>query len=425
MHNIGVSRVRLTPALGWAAFAALLCGCAGQGDGGNGTPFFDGPDASADLQQLPIRCALFAPIKGFVQRQGASLTLAGRPFLVGGTNLYYLQQLFANAELGESDSQSAGIQALDAMVCLRLPVARMWAFNEAKDRSVIRSAPDVFHEVGLRGLDRAVFEAKSRGIRLILTLTNNWPEYGGLPAMASWIGKTKNDFFRDRRFQGLWRDYASMLSERVNVYTGLAYKHEPTILAWELGNEFRCETCAGTTAVPDTVGRLARFAKAVFPHQLIADGGEGFDDEPSLYKGLSNMYPVAGSMGASFHRLVAIDALDLLSSHFYPRSWGLHPSADASVWIERHDEIARAGNKVAYLGEYGLSGPGEAFGDEVRAAVYDRWLERLFASTGGLMGFFWQLVPPGRVNSDGHGVHPERDSLTVGVVQKWIGAAAP
>lgn len=425
MHNVWVCRVRLTPALGWAALAALLCACAGQGDEGEGAPVFDGPDAATDLQALPIRCAPFAPITGFVQRQGSSLTLAGRPFLIGGTNLYYLQQVFANAELGEIDSQSAGIQALDAMVCLRLPVARMWAFNEAKDRSAIRSAPDVFHEVGLRGLDRAVFEAKSRGLRLILTLTNNWPEYGGLPAMAKWLGKTKNDFFSDRRFQGLWRDYASMLSERVNVYTGLAYKDEPTIVAWELGNEFRCESCVGTTAVPDTVGRLARFAKSVFPHQLIADGGEGFDDEPALYKGLSNAYPISGSMGASFHRLVAIDALDLLSSHFYPRNWGLHPSADASVWIERHDAIARTGNKVAYLGEYGLSGPGEVFGDEVRAAVYDRWLERLFASTGGLMGFFWQLVPPGRGNGDGYGVHSERDGLTVGVVQKWIGAAAP
>jgi mannan endo-1,4-beta-mannosidase len=425
VHNVKVSLARLTAALGWAALVGLLCACAGQGDGGEVAPVFDGPDAAGDLQSLPIRCAPFAPILGFVQRQGSSLTLAGRPFLVGGTNLYYLQQLFANAELGEGESLSAGMQALDAMVCLRLPVARMWAFNEAKDRSVIRSGPDVFHEAGLRGLDRAVFEAKARGIRLILTLTNNWPEYGGLPAMAAWIGKNKNDFFSDRRFQGLWRDYAAMLSERVNVYTGLAYKDEPTIVAWELGNEFRCETCVGTTAVADTVGRLARFAKSVFPHQLIADGGEGFDDEPSLYKGLSNSYPISGSMGASFHRLAAIDALDLLSSHFYPRSWGLHPSADAAVWIERHDSIARAANKVAYLGEYGLSGPGEVFGDEVRAAVYDRWLERLFASTGGLMGFFWQLVPPGRANGDGHGVHSERDGLTVGVVQKWIGAAAP
>lgn len=408
----------------WVAGVAPLAGCAGQGDNFSATPAGQPPDAADDGNTMPVNCSPLPAIEGFVQRDGLSLTLQGRPFSVGGTNLYYLQQLFANAELGERDSDSTALQALDAMVCLRLPVARIWGFNEAKDRSVIRSAPDIFHESGLRGLDRAVAEAKQRGIRLIVSLTNNWTEYGGLPAMAAWIGKTKNDFFSDRRFQGLWRSYAAHLSARVNVYTGVAYKDEPTIVAWELGNEFRCETCVGTTALTDTVGRLARFAKTVFPNHLIADGGEGFDDDPTLYKGLSNSYPVAGGMGASFHRLAAIDALDLLSSHFYPRSWGLHASADAAVWIEKHDAIARTANKVAYLGEYGLAGAGEVVADDVRAVVYDRWLERLFASTGGLMGFFWQLVPAGRPNQDGHAVHSEHDSFTVGVVRKWVGTAA-
>jgi mannan endo-1,4-beta-mannosidase len=257
-----------------------------------------------------------------------------------------------------------------------------------------------------------------------MTLTNNWPEYGGLPAMAAWMGKTKNDFFTDRSFQALWRQYVVLLSARVNTYTGVAYKDEPTIVAWELGNEFRCESCVGSSALPDTVARLARFAKTMFPNHLIADGGEGFDDAPQLYRGLSNAYPVSGEMGASFHRLAAIPSLDLLSSHFYPRSWGLKASADASVWIERHDSIARANGKVAYLGEYGLAGQGDVVTDDVRAAVYDQWLERLFASTGGALGFFWQLVPPGRPNRDGHGVHSDRDGLTVGVVQKWLGAAS-
>ncbi|MDX2022093.1 MAG: cellulase family glycosylhydrolase [Deltaproteobacteria bacterium] len=407
-----------------AAFAALAGACAGPGDDEESGVYFP-PDAAPDVETFPGTCAPLPPIAGFVQKQGAALWVQGRPFRVGGTNAYYLQQLFANAELGERDSESVALQALDTMVCLRLPVARLWAFNEARDRSAIRTGPDQFREVGLRGLDRAVAEAKARGIRLILTLTNNWPEYGGLPAMAAWVGKSKNDFFSDRSFQALWRQYVALLSSRVNVYTGVAYKDEPTIMAWELGNEFRCESCVGTSALTDTVARLSRFAKTMFPNHLIADGGEGFDDTPNLYRGLSNTYAVSGGMGASFHRLAAIPSLDLLSSHFYPRSWGLTSSGDAAVWIARHDSIARANDKVAYLGEYGLAGQGDVVTDDVRAVVYDAWLERLFASTGGTLGFFWQLVPAGRPNGDGHGVHSDRDGLTVGVVQKWLGAAAP
>ena len=54
-----------------------------------------------------------------------------------------------------------------------------------------------------------------------------------------------------------WKDYASMLVDRVNTFTGVAYRDEPAILAWEIGNELRCASCRGTTALPDTVRELA------------------------------------------------------------------------------------------------------------------------------------------------------------------------
>lgn len=389
-----------------------------ESDPGGADPH--GQDAALDQLQAPGACAPRPALRGFVRRQGAELTLDGLPFRVGGTNLYYLQQLFAYAERGERDAEATALEALEGVVCMGLPMVRIWAFNEAQDRSAIRTGPDRFSEVGLRGLDRAVAEAKARGIRLILTLTNNWPEYGGLPAMAAWIGRSKDDFFFDRRFQALWTAYVDLLAERVNVYTGLRYRDEPAIVAWELGNEFRCPRCAGSTALVDTLNFLAAYAKAAFPNHLVADGGEGFDDEPSLYPALTNSYPVSGSLGASFHRLASLEALDLVSYHFYPRAWGLDPGFDATVWIERHEALARAVDKVAYLGEYGLSAGGDSPTDDVRAAVYDRWLERLFASTGGLMGFFWQLLPPGRNNGDGHGVTYQSDGHTIGVVQKWV-----
>lgn len=405
-------------------FASLVWApsCASQGEGPYSPSASSPADAANDPGSQPTAagCTRAPEPRAFVVRDGSRLLLDGLPFAVGGTNLYYLQQLFANAELGERDSEAIAIEALDAMVCLALPIVRMWAFNDTHDRSAIRTGPDAFREVGLRGLDRAVAEAKARGLRVILTLTNNWPEYGGLPALGKWIGKDKDDFFFNRRFFDLWRQYAALLSDRINVYTRVRYRDEPTIMAIEVANELRCERCAGSTRLTDRVADMARVAKALFPRHLIADGGEGFDDAPLLYPRLSNVFAVSGRMGASFHRLAAIEDLDLLSYHFYPRAWGLEPNFDAAIWIESHDRIARNAGKVAYLGEYGLSARGEGIGDDVRASVYDAWLERLFASTGGLLGFFWQLVPPGRQNSDGHAISTSSDPRTMGVVRKWL-----
>ena len=131
---------------------------------------------------------------------------------------------------------------LDDLVCLSLPVARIWGFNDSKDASSIRRSPEEgFREEGLRGLDQAVWEAKRRGIRLVIPLVNNWGEYGGLPAYAAWASKafggtyTHDDFFTNPQMKQWWKDYVYMLVNRVNTFTGVAYKDEPAILAWEIG----------------------------------------------------------------------------------------------------------------------------------------------------------------------------------------------
>ena len=302
------------------------------------------PGLARAEELLATGCPPLPPISGFVGRQDGQLLLDGvTAFRSTGTNLYYLQQLLSYAQQ-EQDPQAldAVREVLDDLVCLSLPVARIWGFNDSKDTSSIRRSPaEGFREEGLRGLDQAVWEAKRRGIRLILPLVNNWAEYGGIPAYAAWASElygspvTHDDFFRDAQMKQWWKDYASMLVDRVNTFTGVRYRDEPAILAWEIGNEMRCASCAGTTALPDTVAELAGFLKQIAPNQLIADGGDGFDDDPDPYIGLTNYYAVRGDDGCSFSRLARIDALDMLSYHFYPRDYGFSTPRDAELWIER------------------------------------------------------------------------------------------
>ena len=363
------------------------------------------------------------PISGFVGLDDGALMLEGaNPYRSTGTNLYYLQQLLSYAQQDQDPlALDAVREVLDDLVCLSLPVARIWGFNDSRDNSSIRRSPDEgFREDGLRGLDQAIWEAKRRGIRLVVPLVNNWGEYGGLPAYAAWASQAfggeygHDDFFSTPQMKQWWKDYVFMLMNRVNTFTGIRYKDEPAILAWEIGNELRCQSCAGTTRLPDTIAELAGFLKQVAPNQLVGDGGDGFDDEPAPYVGLSNLYAVRGDDGASFSKLARIDALDMLSYHFYPRNYGFSTSRDAEIWIDRHQALAAVTGKVAYLGECGFVAP-----DVERAQSYDAWLRRLLDLAGGQLGLFWQLSPAGRLNNDGFAVYSRRDNATAWILARW------
>ena len=365
-------------------------------------------------------CAALAPAGAAVARSGSGLLLLGSPWRAAGANVYYLQSDLANAQqFGNATLLQQARESLDVLVCLGMPVVRTWAFNErpaAQDPASIQPAPGTYREQGLQALDQSIAEVKARGLRAIVTLVDNWNYYGGLPTYAQWAGKSHDDFFTDAQMQGFWKAYVAMLLDRANTVTGVRYKDEPAILAWELGNEFRCPSCAGSTRLHDAVAELAAFVKSLAPSQLISDGGEGFDDNPSLWQ-LSNTYPVNGGQGASFSTLPQIPELDLLSYHVYPSNYGL-ADADVQEWFVKHQQLASAGGKVAFPGEYGF-----AAADATRAPKYDAWNGWLYQNGAGSLGLLWQVLPEGVANNDGFGVYYPSDSATLDVLSKWSAAA--
>jgi len=374
-------------------------------------------------------------IDGFVTRTGTTLSLCGQPFQVLGTNLYYLQS-YSVYEAGNLRTVADG---LDDAVRMSLPVVRTWAFNDSKDTNdsaTIRSAPGTYLEKGLVGLDTVVAEAKKRGLRLIMTLSNYWDAYGGFPRYATWAGASgPDDFYTNTTMQGYLKDYATKLSQRVNTLTGIAYKDEPTILAWEITNEMRCKTCTDASAPVAVIDSLSKFLKPLFPNHLIADGGEGFDDTPSNWGTLSNTYPVSGYEHVSYSKIAQLSALDMLSYHYYPdpNYWNLNitdsaiVASDAKTWIDGHAALAKAGNKVAYWGEFGIDGTMSTTDrDAARAPAYDSWLSSFFATTDtNPVVTFWQLVPQSRGADDGFACILGRDPKTVAVFEKYSQPRAP
>ncbi|KAL8556779.1 hypothetical protein ACS0TY_004300 [Phlomoides rotata] len=64
-------------------------------------------------------------------------------------------------------------------------VARTWAFSDGGNRS-LQTSPGSYNEDTFKGLDFVVSEAQQHGVYLILSLVNNWDDFGGRKQYVQW-----------------------------------------------------------------------------------------------------------------------------------------------------------------------------------------------------------------------------------------------
>jgi mannan endo-1,4-beta-mannosidase len=114
----------------------------------------------------------------FVTAAHGGFRVGGRPFRFGGTNTYYLHQ----------QSHYMIDMALDDASAMGLRVVRAWAFADGAGGSytALQPAPYVYDNAAFDSLDYAVYKAGQLGIRLVLALVNNWPDYGGMAQYVKW-----------------------------------------------------------------------------------------------------------------------------------------------------------------------------------------------------------------------------------------------
>ena len=294
-----------------------------------------------------------------VQRLGTQLLDQGNPFRIVGANTYYL------AYVDEATLSAA----LDLVAAFGMNVVRTWAFLDSPEPpgphglcfqywDASAGAPRINDgEYGLVRLDRLIARAGERSLRLILTLTNNWKDFGGMPQYAQWFGldTNKDRFYTDQRCRDAYQEWVRQVITRRNTITGRLYLDEPAILAWELANEPRCEGWTGTGHLLSWVDEMSRFVRGLDGNHLIAVGDEGY----------------FGTHGVNFEKLLAIENIDFGTYHMYADAMAGNqdPVQFGLDYIRKHCEAAGQTNKPVLLEEYGLKDPSR------RNAAYTVWLK--------------------------------------------------
>lgn len=348
--------------------------------------------------QLPVLALLIATAAtlpcargfGIVSASGGVFIEDGRQVRFAGTNALSL------AQFGD-DFMRADV--LSRMARANLTLLRLWAFNDGElcapaprqnflqcwDAATARVEANET-ALALR-LDAALAAAAQAGVHVLLSLTNNWPSYGGIATYLKWRAAAAaagvapalsaplrhDDFYVDATMRGWFRAWATGLAARVNTVTGVAYRDDPCIFAWELGNELACTNSSAAApcvvngsspAMRAWVTEMSAAIKAVDGNHMVAVGDEGFYGAGDVDCPRAQWW-CNGSAG-DWLGLLRVPDVNFASLHVYPDSfemgrWGIGSEDDvARGWIFNHTLQAHAEGKPLLMGEFGHGAAGLA-----------------------------------------------------------------
>jgi mannan endo-1,4-beta-mannosidase len=131
----------------------------------------------------------------------------------------------------------------------------------------------------MRRLDYVMAKARDLDLYLVLTLVNNWDAYGGMKwyVTNSPTATHHDDFYSDPWCRDEYRNHAATLINRTNTFTGVPYRDDPTLFAWQLANEPRVDWGAPTTPLTNWVWDMAAYIKSLDTNHMLSVGDEGLD----------------------------------------------------------------------------------------------------------------------------------------------------
>ncbi|KAL6315245.1 hypothetical protein AAG906_000323 [Vitis piasezkii] len=375
------------------------------------------------LVALACEARVLLQSSGFVQTRNTQFILNGSPFFFNGFNSYWMMNVAA-----DPSQRSKVSDVFSQATAARLSVCRTWAFNDGGTQA-LQISPGVYDERVFQGLDFVISEARKNGVHLILSLSNNYKDFGGRPQYVSWARNagapvnSDDDFYTNEVVKGYYKNHVKRVLTRINTITRVAYKDDPTIMAWELINEPRCQVDYSGKTINGWIQEMASYVKSIDNNHLLTVGMEGFyGDSMPEKKAINPGYQV----GTDFISNHLVKEIDFTTIHAYPDIWlsGKDDSSQMAFmqrWMTSHlTDSETIIKKPMVFSEFGKSSKDQGYSISARDtflnAVYTNIYN--FARSGGIGGgLVWQLMVEGMQSyDDGYDIVLSQNPSTSGII---------
>ncbi len=213
-----------------------------------------------------------------------------------GANFWYGAILGSTGRGGDRDRLA---RELDLMSSIGIDNVRVLVGGDGEEgvpshiMPVLQTAPGVYNDTLLDGLDYLLAELEKRDMHAVLFLNNAWEWSGGYGTYLDWAGdgKTPNPaidgypaymqhvarFVTNDSAKALATNHVRNIVSRTNRYTGKSYSESPAIMTWEIANEPRAFAPDSLTkaAFKDWILSTASTIKSIDSNHLVSTGSEG------------------------------------------------------------------------------------------------------------------------------------------------------
>lgn len=348
----------------------------------------------AILSILIMSISISASNNGFVTQKEGHFFLNGKPYYYIGTNYWYGAILGSKGEGGNRKQLQKDLDYMKSqgITNLRVLVGADGPDGQAvKVRPSLQTAPGVYNDTILDGLDFFLKELGKRQMHAVLFLNNSWEWSGGYGQYLQWAGKgdVPKEGVRDwPKFvkhvaqyadcdscHQLFLNHVKFILSRTNRYTKKKYTDDPAIMAWQVGNEPRVFSDEGKPAFIAWLKETTALMRNLDPNHLISLGNEG------LYGSEFDM--------DLYEKIQADSNVDYLTIHIWPKNWSWIDSKnvvatlDSAIiktnhYIKQHSHIAQKLKKPLVIEEFGYPRDHHLYTLSDPTTARDKYYENIF-----------------------------------------------